>query len=196
MNQIESLRGTDRGPPGQKDGEVRETNSVDRRTRIGEVSGGRGRRGEWEGGKVKMKKERTNERGGRFMPSPESCFRIELPARQNCTLEGCQPPISFLLSLSVLFLSFDKPRFFLFFFSFFFSFVDFSKTLTLPLPTGCVNRVHRDPPTPLLTARSIETLASFKLFSSLIVSDRSASPTSSKFLSSRKAGKRKLFDEF
>ena len=80
------------------------------------------------------------------------------------------------------------------FFSFFFSFVDFSKTL--PLPTGCVNRVHRDPPTPLLTARSIETLASFKLFSSLIVSDRSASPTSPKFLSSRKAGKRKLFDEF
>lgn len=40
--------------------------------------------------RVEMKKERTNDRGARFMPSPESCFGIELPARHNCTLEGWQ----------------------------------------------------------------------------------------------------------
>lgn len=38
--------------------------------------------------RVEMKKERTNDGGARFMPSPESCFGIELPARHNCTLEG------------------------------------------------------------------------------------------------------------
>lgn len=43
--------------------------------------------------RVEMKKERTNDRGARFMPSPESCFGIELPARHNWRGDNASIPL-------------------------------------------------------------------------------------------------------